>query len=193
MLLLGAIGEPAIQLLRFDRELLLQGQWWRAFTCVLVHFSGNPFTFLGFTFLLPWHLFLNVLGLLILVLLCPERLSYGVWLRRLFFLSGGMSLGLFFFEPEFSRYVGLSGVMHGFFLLGLLPQVLKKDLVASGFLLYLFGKLGYELYAGAAVSDEAAIGGTVLLGSHMWGAVSGLVYGVLFRSFWKSEQWKFWE
>jgi hypothetical protein len=28
--------------------------------------------------------------------------------------------------------------------------------------------------------------------SHLWGSVSGLVYGVVFRSFWKPERWAFW-
>jgi len=115
-----------------------------------------------------------------------------VWLRRLLVLSIGMSLGLYCFAPELHGYVGLSGVMHGLFLLGLAPQALKKDIVALGCIVYLLGKLGYELYAGAPVSDEHAIGGKVALDSHLWGAVSGLIYGIVFRSFWKPERWAFW-
>jgi len=129
---------------------------------------------------------------LVLVLLCPERLPALVWLRRLLVLSIGMSLGLYFFAPELHGYVRLSGVMHGLFLLGLAPQALKKDIVALGCILYLLGQLGYELYAGAPVSDEHAIGGKVALDSHLWGAVSGLIYGIVFRSFWKPECWAFW-
>lgn len=195
MLLIGVLGlggEPWIEALRFDRAAIAGGEWWRLITGNLVHLPGNTIEWQGFRFHGPWHLFLNELGVLVLVLLCPERLSPLVWLRRLLLLGLGMSAGLYFFAPQLHWYVGLSGVMHGLFLLGLMPQVLKKDIVALGCVLYLLGKLGYELYAGAPVSDEAAIGGKVALDSHLWGAVSGLVYGLVFRSFWKPERWVFW-
>ena len=190
--LLGVGGEPWIEALRYDRAAIAAGEWYRLITGNLVHLPGNTIEWQGFRFHGPWHLFLNELGVLVLVLLCPERLSTAVWLRRVLLLGLGMSLGLYFFAPSMHWYVGLSGAMHGLFLLGLMPQVLKKDIVALGCVIYLLGKLGYELYAGAPVSDEAAIGGKVALESHLWGAVSGLVYGIVFRSFWKPERWSFW-
>ncbi len=189
---LGIGGEPWIDALRYDRAAIEAGEWFRLFTANLVHLPGNTIEWRGWQFHGPWHLFLNELGLLVLVLLCPERLSLLVWLRRTLFLFLGMSLGLYFFAPDMHWYVGLSGAMHGFFVLGLVPQAVKKDIVALGCVLYLLGKLGYELYAGAPVSDEAAIGGKVALESHLWGSVSALIYGVVFQSFWKPEQWAFW-
>lgn len=196
MLLIGVLaigGEPWIEVLRYDRAAIEAGHWYRLLTGNLVHLPGNTIEWNGWQFHGPWHLFLNELGLLVLVMLCPERLSLLVWLRRTLFLCFGMSLGLYFFAPDMVWYVGLSGAMHGFFLLGLVPQAVKKDIVALGCVVYLLGKLGYELYAGAPVSDERAIGGKVALDSHLWGAVSGLVYGVVFQSFWKPEQWVFWK
>lgn len=189
---LGIGGEAWINALRYDRAAIEAGEWFRLLTGNLVHLPGNTVSWNGWQFHGPWHLFLNELGLLVLVLLCPERLSLLVWLRRTLFLCLGMSVGLYFFAPDMIWYVGLSGALHGFFLLGLVPQAVKKDIVALGCIVYLLGKLGYELYAGAPVSDEAAIGGKVALESHLWGSVSGLVYGVLFRSFWKPERWAFW-
>ncbi|ROH89725.1 rhombosortase [Stagnimonas aquatica] len=190
--LLALGGEPWINALRYDRVAIAGGEWWRLLTGNLVHLPGNTIVWEGFRFHGPWHLFLNELGVLVLVLLCPERLSAAVWARRVILLGLGMSAGLYFYAPDLRWYVGLSGVMHGLFLLGLMPQALKKDIVALGCILYLLGKLGYELYAGAPVSDEHAIGGKVALDSHLWGAISGLVYGLVFRSFWKPERWAFW-
>ena len=195
MLLIGVLGiggESWINALRYDRAAIEGGEWFRLLTGNFVHLPGNTVSWNGWHFHGPWHLFLNELGLLVLVLLCPERLSMLVWLRRTLFLCIGMSLGLYFFAPDMIWYVGLSGAMHGFFILGLVPQVLKKDIVALGCVVYLLGKLGYELYAGAPVSDEAAIGGKVALDSHLWGSISALVYGVVFQSFWKPERWAFW-
>jgi hypothetical protein len=106
-----------------------------------------------------------------------------VFFQRWLFLALGMALGLYVFVPRTQGYVGMSGVAHGLFVLGLLPMALKKDVVAAICLLYLLGKLGYELIAGAPVSDQSALGGLVILESHLWGTISGLAYAGLFGSF----------
>src|SRR3546814_17420864 len=48
--------------------------------------------------------------------LLPAR----IWLLRLFVISLGMGLCLFFFVPDLTRYVGMSGVINGLFVLGLI-------------------------------------------------------------------------
>lgn len=176
LLLLETLGNSGREWFSYDRAAMEAGQWWRLLTGNFVH--------LGW-----WHWFLNEMGLLVLVLLCPERLSPAIWLRRLLFLGLGMSLGLYFFVPELGNYVGMSGVIHGLFVLGLLPQVAKKDLIALGCLLYLLGKIGYELYAGAPVSDEAAIGGSVVVESHLFGSLAAFVYAFIFNCYRRTETW----
>lgn len=168
--LLGLGGDAARSALRYDSVAIGAGQWWRLLSANFVH--------LGW-----WHLFLNELGLLVLVLLCPERLSWAVWARRLLLLSLGMCLGLYFFVPDIRWYVGMSGVIHGLFVLGLGRQVMQKDLIAAGCLAYLVVKIAWEMVSGVPVSDEEAIGGTVLVESHLYGALSALVYGLVFGAF----------
>lgn len=170
LLLTELLGDWGRTLLAYDRRLILDGQWWRLL-------SGN-FVHLGW-----YHLMLNELGLAVLVLLCPEPLSVGAWLRRILFLSVFMSSCLLLFVPELSRYVGMSGVIHGLFVLGLLPQVRRGDLIASGCLLYLVGKIGWELFAGAPVSDESAIGGHVVTESHLYGVVGAALYAAVLPLF----------
>ncbi len=170
LLLTELLGDAGRAWLSFDRDAIANGQWWRFVTGNFVH--------LGW-----YHWLLNELGLLVLVLLCPQVLPWRIWLRRLFCLSLGMTLGLYLFVPELRNYVGLSGVIHGLFVLGLMPQVLKRDLIALGCLAYLLGKIGWELVAGAPVSDEAAIGGRVAVESHLFGVLAAFAYGMLFRSF----------
>jgi rhomboid family GlyGly-CTERM serine protease len=160
VLLLGLGGEPVREALRYDREALLG--W--------------------------WHLFLNEMGLLVLVLLCPEPLDWRVWLRRLVLVGLGMSAGLYFFVPDTAWYVGMSGVIHGLFVLGLGRQVVtQRDLIAAGCLAYLVGKIGWEMVAGVPVSDETAIGGKVLVESHLYGSLSALIYGLIFGAFRRPE------
>ena len=60
-LLLAAGGDAVRDALRFERTAIADGELWRLLTSNWVH--------LGW-----WHLFLNEMGLLVLVLLCPEPL-----------------------------------------------------------------------------------------------------------------------
>ena len=169
-LVLELFGDTGRGWLRYDRDRIADGQWWR-------FLSGN-FVHLGW-----YHLMLNEIGIVMLVLLCPDRLSPWVWLRRIGIIGIGMTLCLYAFVPSMARYVGLSGMLHGLFLLGLGRQALKRDWIAIACLLYLFGKLGYESITGTPVSDEAAIGGRVALESHFYGTLCALAYGFVFRSF----------
>ena len=178
LVLLELLGDSGREWLRYDRALIADGQWWRLVTGNFVH--------LGW-----WHLFLNEMGLAVLVLLCPQPLSPAVWVRRLLILSISLSLGLYFLVPGLTTYVGMSGVIHGLFVLGLVPQVLKKDLIALGCLLYLLGKLGWEIYSGTPVSDAREIGGAVVLQAHLFGALSACVYGAVFRAFTRVEKFSF--
>lgn len=169
-LVLQVGGGWAQQWLSFDRATLASGQWWRLL-------SGN-FLHLGF-----YHLMLNLLGLVLLVWLCPQPLPLREWLRRLFCLSIGVTAGLYLLAPQWTQYVGLSGVLHGLFLLGLLPQALRRDRIAIACLLYLAGKLGWEWVMGVPVSDEQAIGGRVVLEAHLFGTLAAIVYGLVFGIF----------
>jgi rhomboid family GlyGly-CTERM serine protease len=178
LLALGLGGEPVRAALRYDAGAIAGGQWWRVLTGNFVH--------LGW-----WHLFLNEVGLLVLVLLCPEPLSWSVWVRRLLFLGFGMGAGLYFFVPGTAWYVGMSGVIHGLFLLGLGRQIVAgRDLIAAACLAYLVGKIAWEMIVGVPVSDETALGGKVLVESHLYGSLSALVYGLIFGAFWRLETFR---
>jgi rhomboid family GlyGly-CTERM serine protease len=160
-------GEPLRALLSYDRAAIEAGQWWRLLTGNFVH--------LGW-----YHWFLNELGLMVLVLLCPERLSPMILARRVVLIGLAMSLCLYAFVPRLHHYVGMSGAIHGLFVLGLLPQVRRRDLISLGCLIFLLGKLAYEQFAGAPVSDEVAIGGSVITDAHFFGAIAAFVYALVF-------------
>ncbi|HEY1076328.1 MAG TPA: rhombosortase [Fontimonas sp.] len=171
ILALETLGDGGRSALAYDRtQILHNAQWWRVLTGSLVH--------LGW-----YHCILNALGLVVLVLLCPDAMSGWVWARRVGVLAVVMSFCLLAFEPGLRNYVGMSGVIHGLFVLGLMPQVLKRDLIAAGCLIYLVGKIGWELVAGGPVSDEAALGGRVVVESHLFGTLAAFGYGLVFGSF----------
>ena len=175
VLVLALGGDAAREALRYDRDAIAAGQWWRLLSGSFVHLGG-------------WHLFLNEMGLAVLVLLCPEALPWQVWVRRVLLLGLGMGLGLYCFVPHARWYVGMSGVIHGLFVLGLGRQVLiDRDLIAAGCLAYLVGKIGWEMISGVPVSDEVALGGRVLVESHLYGTLSAVLYGLIFGAFTRAE------
>ena len=175
LLLLGTeLGGDALRaLLQYDRAAIAGGQWWRLL--------GDSFVHLGW-----YHWFLNELGLVVLVLLCPQPLSLFELARRVVLIGLAMALALFWLTPGLQTYVGMSGVIHGLFVLGLLPQIRQRDLVSLGCMLFLVGKLIYEQFAGAPVSDETAIGGHVVTDSHFYGAIAAAIYAAVFGS-WRGE------
>ena len=179
LILALALGGDAVRLaLRYDAVAIRGGEWWRFLTGNLVH--------LGW-----WHLALNEMGLAVLVLLCPERRSGLVWARRIVLIGIGMTTCLYLFVPQHRTYVGLSGVIHGLFVLELGRQILRdRDLIAAGCLAYLVGKIAWEMIAGAPVSDEAAIGGKVLVESHLYGSLAALAYGLIFGCFTREETFR---
>ena len=164
-LLLTLAGPQLSQFLRYDRAAIAAGEWWRLFSGNLVH--------LGY-----WHLLLNVLSLVLLVLLCPERLSPAEWLRRLVVIGTGMSLCLYFLAPKVQTYVGLSGLVYGLFALGLGRQAWRRDEIAIVCLIFLAARITWELVKGAPASETELIGGGVVAESHLYGICCALVYAL---------------
>lgn len=170
ILLLGRMDDVVRNALAFDRALMEAGQWWRLLSAHLVHLSF-------------YHTAVNLLGLMALLILCPQSVATWEWARRLVLLALFTSLALYILAPEVDRYVGFSGVLHGLFLLGLVPMVRRRDAVAIVCLLYLVGKLAGEVIMGASLSDEQAIGGRVVTQAHLFGTLAGFVYGAWFGTF----------
>lgn len=174
ILLLDCMGDAARHALAFDRALIEAGQWWRLLSAHVVHLSF-------------YHAALNLLGLLALLVLCPAPITTREWVRRLVLLSLLTSVALYVFVPTVDRYVGLSGVLHGLFLLGLMPMARRRDAIAITCLLYLAGKLAWEVMIGTPLSDEQAIGGRVVTQAHLFGTLAGVVYATFFGTFRKGE------
>lgn len=156
MLLLQLAGEPARALLRFEREAVLAGEFWRLLTAHLVH--------------LGWaHCLLNLAGLLLCRLLCPELFRDRRWLPALLVLMAGTGILLLVAAPQVADYVGFSGVLYGLFLLGLWPQLRRGDRIALLALGILAGRALWQLLAGASAGEEEMIGGRIIAEAHVFG------------------------
>lgn len=158
------IGDAATWL-RYDREAIAAGEWWRLLSAHLVHLG-------------PGHAVLNG-GVLVLVMILVGRdLPALEWLGVGLLCALAVSLGVWWLVPEVERFVGLSGVLHGLMIAGAIQSWPRQRLVAGTILGYLAIKLTWEAIAGPTPGTSHAAGGDVLVESHLYGALPGLIHGL---------------
>lgn len=164
LLVLNAFGEPVRQALRYQRDLLAQGEYWRLLTGHLVHGSWQ-------------HVALNVAGLTLVAVLFRGAYRAGQWLFIGVVSALCIDAGLFWLVPTLQWYVGLSGVLHGLLAAGAWSwwhaPVREGDRGMAVLLsLILIGKLGWEQWQGALpLSGDL----NVIVDAHLYGAVGGLL------------------
>lgn len=159
-LALALAGPVMTGLLRFSRSAIFQGEWWRLLTGHLVHLSWN-------------HVLMNVAGLILIWILFGRYFSTRFWIIVATINALGISAALLIFNPEVSWYVGLSGVLHGLFVIGLLENIRKGYRLEILLLIGFIAKLAWEQSAGPTPGSEAMAGGHVLVDAHLYGAIVG--------------------
>lgn len=163
---LSLLGNHATELLRYDRFAIEQGEYWRVLSGHLVH-AGLA------------HTLLNMAGLVLIALLFPEPLPLRMWLWRVLSISLGISALMYWRLPDLGWYVGLSGTLHGLFVLGFWWLFRQGDRLAPLLLLVLMAKLTWEHFYGAISSNEDLVGVPVLVEAHSYGAMCALIYLLL--------------
>lgn len=167
-----AVGDdPARVALRYGREEILQGQWWRVLSGHVVHLGWN-------------HTLMNMAAWILIWFIFRDAISDRAWSTAILWCSLGVSAGLFFLNPDLRWYVGFSGTLHGLFVLGALMHVQAGFVLERWLLVLLAAKLAWEHWYGAMPGSEQFAGGNVIVDAHLYGAVAGLVIG-LFHIKWR--------
>jgi rhomboid family GlyGly-CTERM serine protease len=161
-------GLDALFWLRYERADILGGQVWRLLTGHLIH--------------LGWaHLLLNLAGLAMLWIIFGRLLSFTRWAVALTCCALGVSLGLLLFHPELHWYVGMSGMLHGMFVIGAVAGI-RSGYRAEWLLLGLLAlKLIWEQISGATPATAELVGGAVIVDAHLYGAITGLAVALVMR------------
>ena len=164
--LLALGGEPVRLLLRYDRAAILQGELWR-----LV--SGN-FVHLGWG-----HVLEDLAGYVLLWLLVEDVLPG--WRCPVLVLGGGLMVGLGFFfgNPGLQWYVGLSGALNTVWAAGALALMGRRDSIGGLLGIFLGAKLFYEQRWGPLPFAALTTGGPVVVDAHLYGALAGILWGLL--------------
>jgi rhomboid family GlyGly-CTERM serine protease len=170
MTLLQVLPESWRGLLRYDRPAVADGEIWRLLTANFIH--------------LGWaHLILNVCALLLMGWLFGEERSRAGWATDLMICAVVCNVGLFLFSPEIIWVVGLSGALHGLFIVGAVGWIRQGVTLGWGLLLAVSLKVGWEQLNGEMPLTAEIVGGNVVTDAHLWGAVGG-VAAVLVSYIW---------
>lgn len=154
-------------LLRWDREGIANGEWWRLVTGHLVHLDVS-------------HTMLNLAALAFLLMLVGRTWPPRQWCALIIVATAVIDTGLWWLT-HLEWYVGLSGIVHA-----IAAAALVQSLVAREPLAWLVGMLGlskliYEIRFGALPFLDWA-GGTdaipVATEVHALGVIAGLAFGL---------------
>ena len=162
----AAFGEDGRALLRYDRAAITDGELWRLL-------SGH-FAHLGWG-----HYLLNAAGVALVWVLVGHRFTSFQWVLALAALIAGIDLGFWYLDPKLSWYVGLSGVLHGLLVAGLIVGWRESPAETAVLLVLIGGKLGYEQIVGPLPGSESAAGAAVVVNAHLYGAVTGAALACL--------------
>lgn len=165
LIALEGLGDEGRLLLRYERALVVQGQWWRLLTGHIVH--------LGWT-----HLALNLMGLALMWALFFPDYSVRGWAVILLCSLVTIDAAFFFIERDLRWYVGLSGLLHGAMAAGTIAYVGRREPGAWVLVPFLTAKLIYEQLVGTMPYSLDSAGGPVVVDAHLYG-VLGAVTGVL--------------
>ena len=155
---------------RLDRAAIADGEWLRLVSGHFVHLSYA-------------HFGLNIAGLVLVWALVGNALSGWQWLLVVLLSIASISAGLLLWLPALDWYVGLSGLLHGLLVAGLVAswQQRRPELRLLAAILLL--KLAWEALVGPMPGSGGIAGGPVVTESHLFGALGGLVAGLLLRGY----------
>jgi len=152
--------------LRFLREAIADGHWWLLLTGNFVHLGSG-------------HLWMNMAGLVLVVALVWQHFGAVEWAIIVVVSSLVVGAGLYLFDPEIFAYVGFSGTLHGLIIAGAIADLRSYPKSAAILLILVVAKLGWEQVSGPLPGSESVAGGSVVVNSHLYGAVAGAVLGPL--------------
>lgn len=161
-LVIAAGGDPFGAVLRYDRAAIDDGEFYRLITGHLVHLGWS-------------HLLLNAAGLVLVWVLVGTAWRPSQWFAILVMTIAGLDLGFWTLMPELRWYVGLSGVLHGLFVAGIVGSFRARTAESAVLLVLVAAKLVYEFLFGPLPGSESSAGGNVITGAHLFGAVAGSI------------------
>jgi rhomboid family GlyGly-CTERM serine protease len=161
-----AAGPQPLVLLAYHRASILRGELWRLLTGHFVHANGA-------------HLLWNLGATALVSLAVARALSARSWLVAALAVALGCSAAVLLLQPQVRVMTGLSGLLHGLLAAGAAADIRRGERMGWVFLGVLAAKVGWEQLAGPSALTRSALGGEIAVGAHAFGALTGLVAGLV--------------
>jgi rhomboid family GlyGly-CTERM serine protease len=146
----------------YDRSQLNHCQGWRLITGHFLHTNTT-------------HLLLNTVGLSLLWALHGHYYKTPRYLLQFVVLCLGTSIGLYLFAEQMQWYVGLSGVLHGLFVIGAYFDIRQKLKTGWLMLIGVWLKVAHEQIYGASEDVAQLIAANVAIDAHLFGTITGSI------------------
>ncbi|ATF08716.1 rhombosortase [Candidatus Enterovibrio altilux] len=147
----------------WDRVEIETGQWWRIVTGNITHTN-------------EMHLAMNLAALVILTLL--HRRYYDVRSLMIMMWCMMVVIGIAMFWSPFAWYAGLSGVLYGLFVWGVINDIKNKIPLGWMLLMGTIFKLIHEAYIGKNFITAELIGAEIAYQAHWAGAIIGVLFAL---------------
>jgi rhomboid family GlyGly-CTERM serine protease len=166
----AALGGATAQLhLRYDRSGIAAGELWRLVT--------GHFAHLGVA-----HLVLNLAGLGVVWILVGGAYSSLAWVFIIASSLALIDLGFWFLDRDLGWYVGMSGLLHGLLVAGIVSRFRAAKAESLALAVVVAAKIAWEQLAGPLPGSEFSAGGPVVVNAHLYGAIAGILAGGLLHT-----------
>lgn len=149
---------------RYERTAVAAGEWWRLLSAHIVHLDARHALLNAAGFALVWALFARTYR--------PLHWTIGIAL-----IVTVIDAGFWFFSPGLQWYVGASALLHGLFACGIIAMIRHRETSGWAAAAVLVIKIAWEQWQGPLPFTP----GPVVTDSHLYGAIGGLLAGVLMR------------
>jgi rhomboid family GlyGly-CTERM serine protease len=153
------VPESAI---RFDREAIMHGQWWRLITNIMTHSND-------------YHLLLNCASVALIWSLYGSELKIKLSTVVVLYTSIFVGFCLLFFSPT-NIYVGFSGALYGIIVIAAYNGFKLGDKWSLGLAIIVIGRVIYQQIDGPSEELAVMIESRVAIESHAFGIVSAVLW-----------------
>ncbi len=168
MLTLQFVDDEQFSFFQYQQDDILSGQLWRLVSGHFVHVTWS-------------HFALNLAGLFLVWLFFKDILTLRTWMLLTLGSIVGIDIGLLVFHPEIKWYMGLSGVLHGYFAGGAILQLRSNAARGWILLILLLSKLAWEQLGGPLPGSGELSGARVITEAHLYGAIGGLIVALYLK------------